>query len=853
VGEPLTDPVVVEVTDSRGRPVEGASVTFELISAGPGAEIVPGPATTDANGRADTRMVLGTRVGLQTGQARVMVEEGAPAPEASFSAMALSENANGIAAVAGDDQTGRAGSILGARLVVEVTDAFGNPIPNVPISWTAEGGGSVSEAVVNTDTQGRASVERTLGPAAGRQTTLASSEGLAGSPVTFIHTATAGSAAGLSVVSGDNQTARAGTRLPAALVVRLTDDDGNGVPGAAVTWVVGTGGGSVTPQNSITDEAGLASAQWTLGSNPGENRVDAVVSGVAVAHFRATGTVGASAALAILIQPAPSARNGVPLGRQPVVQLRDARGNDVTTAGIVITAQIGSGGGDLTGTRQRATDSNGRATFTDLAISGAPGRRTLVFTASGYAGATSSEIDVQAIGTSTTITSDAPDPSVAGTPFTIDFRVTSEGPTPTGTVTVDVTDAPLNCTGVLRDGIGSCQLTLNQPGERTLRATYSGGPGLGRSSDTEGHRVNPPTPENRAPHADYNWHCEGLTCQFTDGSSDPDGAVTAWNWNFGDGTTSPAREPSHSYSAPGTYTVTLTVTDNGGATDESTAHVEVEPPPPNKAPDADFDVDCVDLTCTFTDKSKDDDGSIVSRSWNYGDGTPASGVPSHTYAAAGKYQVTLTVTDNDGAVDTKTREVEAKEPPPPPAGTTTTITSDAPDPSDQGAAITVSFTVTSPSGTPTGTVQVTDPNGGSCSGSAPSGSCSYTPGGVGTRTLTATYQENSNFSGSSDTEPHTVNPPPPPNQAPTAAFDPPSCTTGQPCQFTDASSDSDGTVEEWSWDFSDSGATSSLQNPSHTYTVGGTYTVKLRVKDNDGAQSDEVQHEVTVTDPSPPP
>jgi PKD repeat protein len=87
---------------------------------------------------------------------------------------------------------------------------------------------------------------------------------------------------------------------------------------------------------------------------------------------------------------------------------------------------------------------------------------------------------------------------------------------------------------------------------------------------------NPGNPDNRAPDADYNWHCEGLTCQFTNASSDRDGTVTRWQWFFGDGGTSEELEPLHLYPAPGTYEVTLIVTDNDGATDESTAHVDVE-------------------------------------------------------------------------------------------------------------------------------------------------------------------------------------------------------------------------------------------------------------------------------------
>ncbi|MFL5448275.1 MAG: PKD domain-containing protein, partial [Gemmatimonadales bacterium] len=201
------------------------------------------------------------------------------------------------------------------------------------------------------------------------------------------------------------------------------------------------------------------------------------------------------------------------------------------------------------------------------------------------------------------------------------------------------------------------------------------------------------------------------------------------------------------------------------------------------------------------------------------------------------------------ATDSREHDAEAKAPPP--ANTTTTITSHNPDPSDPGQQITVSFTVTSGSGTPDGTVTISDANGGGCSGDAPSGNCSYTPNGTGSRTITATYGGSAGFQRSSDTEQHTVNEPPPPNQAPTAAFAAPTCTTGQACNFTDGSSDPDGTVVAWSWDFGD-GENSSQQNPTHVYNASGPYTVKLRVTDNDNAQSSEVQQTVTVNDPPAP-
>ena len=78
----------------------------------------------------------------------------------------------------------------------------------------------------------------------------------------------------------------------------------------------------------------------------------------------------------------------------------------------------------------------------------------------------------------------------------------------------------------------------------------------------------------------------------------------------------------------------------------------------NAAPTANFTYTTSGLTASFTDTSSDSDGSIVSRSWNFGDGsTSSSANPSHTYASAGTYTVTLTVTDDDSATNTKTQSV----------------------------------------------------------------------------------------------------------------------------------------------------------------------------------------------------
>lgn len=289
VGTQVSESLAVRVTDNRDRPVVGASVKF-VLEDGSGSTAAPDSVTTGEGGIARTAITLGPRVGPVTGQARLVVEAGQTPVQTEFVATALPADANGIFKVSGDLQNAPVGTPLLAPLVVRVTDAFGNPISGIPVTWTAEGGGSVSAASTLTDISGQTSVQRTLGPTAGVQSTSATAN-LAGSPIIFTHTATAGTAARVTVVSGNGQQALPGTTLPEPLVVQVLDADNNPIVGRAVAWVIGTGEGSVNPTTSNTDDQGRASTQWTLGPQPGPNTVSAVVSGVGIGAFNATATV----------------------------------------------------------------------------------------------------------------------------------------------------------------------------------------------------------------------------------------------------------------------------------------------------------------------------------------------------------------------------------------------------------------------------------------------------------------------------------------------------------------------------------------------------------------------------------
>jgi PKD repeat protein len=103
----------------------------------------------------------------------------------------------------------------------------------------------------------------------------------------------------------------------------------------------------------------------------------------------------------------------------------------------------------------------------------------------------------------------------------------------------------------------------------------------------------------------------------------------------------------------------------------------------------------------------------------------------------------------------------------------------------------------------------------------------------GTHTLTAKAFDAAGNSATSAAVAFTVN-----NIAPVANFT--SAISGLTATFTDTSFDFDGTVVSWAWNFGD-GSTSTAINPSHTYAIAGTYTVRLIATDNSGLINTKAQ------------
>jgi PKD repeat protein len=252
--------------------------------------------------------------------------------------------------------------------------------------------------------------------------------------------------------------------------------------------------------------------------------------------------------------------------------------------------------------------------------------------------------------------------------------------------------------------------------------------------------------------------------------------------------------------------------------------------PQNLPPTADFTFTTTDHSAIFTDTSTDSDGTIASWAWDFGDSNNSTDQnPSHIYAAAGTYSVSLTVTDNDGGSDSISQDVTVTAPNVLPTANFTHTTTD----------LAATFTDTSTDSD--GTITSWAWNFGDGNTSTQQHPVhNYTAANTYSVSLTVTDNIGGSDSISQDV---TVSEP---NVLPAASFT--YTTTDLTATFTDTSTDSDGTITSWSWDFDDS-SSSIEQNPSHSYAAAGTYTVTLTVTDNYGGSNSSNQS-VTVTAPN---
>lgn len=148
--------------------------------------------------------------------------------------------------------------------------------------------------------------------------------------------------------------------------------------------------------------------------------------------------------------------------------------------------------------------------------------------------------------------------------------------------------------------------------------------------------------------------CSPLVVVFQDQST---GGALSWNWNFGNGNTSTLQNPTATYFTPGTYTVSLTVTNTNGSNTLTRNQYITVYEPPTASFTANLTTGCFPLRVQFTDLSTPGAGNTnVGWEWDFGSGNSSTAQhPLATYTSAGSFTVTLKVTNDKGCTRTYSR------------------------------------------------------------------------------------------------------------------------------------------------------------------------------------------------------
>ncbi|MCK4394859.1 PKD domain-containing protein, partial [Candidatus Bipolaricaulota bacterium] len=340
------------------------------------------------------------------------------------------------------------------------------------------------------------------------------------------------------------------------------------------------------------------------------------------------------------------------------------------------------------------------------------------------------------------------------------------------------------------------------------------------------------------PVAGFSWIPAAPTTQddvhFTDRSTPAEG-IASWSWDFGDGGGSAAQNPTYIFAEMRTYRVTLTITYETGVSAFTSHDIDVA----NAPPIADFtftpQTPRVGEPVTFTaDGSSDPDGRIVSYAWDFdndGEYDIQGGAAARTVVYSFdqgdiRCLVTLKVTDDRGDASTISREVPVAWSPP------TAEFSFAPTNPKVGEAVTFdgSDSMDGDNGAIVSYEWDFDDDGiiGDIDATGVTVNHSFATAGVHRVALTVTDN-----TGQQDSTPQFVEVS---ISSPTArfTFTPPNPNTGQVVSFDASSStDADGTIILYQWNFGDGSPAATGLAVTHSYPAPGVYPVQLRVTDND--------------------
>jgi len=332
-------------------------------------------------------------------------------------------------------------------------------------------------------------------------------------------------------------------------------------------------------------------------------------------------------------------------------------------------------------------------------------------------------------------------------------------------------------------------------------------------------------------------------------SVDPDGEIVLFHWDFdGDETvdkTSVEPTAEHVFEQAGYVAPRVTVEDADG--DRSAPYglsLYV-----NAAPAAQFTVSAFApdemQEVQFVDCSYDDDGTIQSWQWDFGDGkTSIQTAPAHAFRCAGRYTVRLTVVDNQEASAVASATIDVTNLPPAARLETGCV--------DQQTGVTFTFDASASSDpSPEGSIvrYEWDLDGDGVfdrETTAASASQSYEDDGA--RSVSVRVTDNAGSSTVSDPIRIAVRNRPP--RISRVDWDPADPADGREILFFAQADDPDGEITGWSWRFGEAG-TSAAPEPIHAFGDDGLYEVSLAVCDDDGATSEPFLAQIAVANAAP--
>ncbi len=305
------------------------------------------------------------------------------------------------------------------------------------------------------------------------------------------------------------------------------------------------------------------------------------------------------------------------------------------------------------------------------------------------------------------------------------------------------------------------------------------------------------------------------TIAFTNTSNISSGSITSTVWSFGDGNTSINTNTFNNYAGLGTFSVQLISSSNMGCKDTALLPVTI-----NALPTVMFNANsvCANSVTSFTNNSSVSSGSITSTNWSFGDGSSSAiNQPSHQYASAGNYSVTLTVTTNNNCINSIVQPITVN---PIPnvvftannvcEGNSTNYTNNSTISSGSISNYIWDYTN---DGTPDNTNQNT--------------STAFAASGTYTTQLMAISNLNCI---QSFTQVIYVYP------NPVVQFTSQPVCFGAPVVFANSSSISTGQISSYTWSFGD-GTASSIANTQHLYNSYGNYNVQLIATSNHNCSS----------------